>query len=47
MYTLINWIVVDNTTYLFSCYEIRGLVVSKRLKPQNSDPQRGHLQPAD
>jgi len=21
--------------------------VSKRLRPQNSDPQRGHLQPAD
>lgn len=48
-YTLIDWIVVDNSLLIyFPAMRLEAFVqVSKRLRFQNSDPQRGHLQPAD
>lgn len=47
-YTLIDWIVVDNSLLIyFATMRLEAFVVLKRLRFQNSDPQRGHLQPAD
>lgn len=50
-YTLIDWIVVDNSllNYLFSRYEIGGLCagVKKTKISKLRSSERGHLQPAD